>query len=258
MTHHVFESSQGRRLGITGHGEPLGTRVVILCPTAPGSGEFDPDPVASVASQLRIIAIDRPGYGASDRYVGEPRLARWTDDVGEYVDRIEPLSEHSTGVDVRVVGAVGIGYGCFFAAALAAAHPEAIPHLVLVAPPAPLRRSDPQWDPALSVDGRIDPMSGLLDRRQLAIDAAESHGAAADHLLLADAGWGHRIHGVRASADLYTGDSPDDAAAARWWNRHLQDGVVHHGFGTGVRMVSAVWASALDEFGAALPTEAAP
>ena len=26
MTHHVFESSHGRKLGITGHGEPLGTR----------------------------------------------------------------------------------------------------------------------------------------------------------------------------------------------------------------------------------------
>ena len=251
MSHHVFETLGGRRLGVTGHGEPIAARVVILCHTAPGSGDFDPDPVASVAAGLRIIAIDRPGYGASDRYAGEPTVEQWVDDVAEYIDRIHPVSEESTGIDVRVVGAIGIGHGCFFAAALAAAHPEEVPHLVLVAPPLPLHRSDPQLDPALVAEGRIDPMSGLLDRRQSAVAAAGGYGAAADHLLLADAGWGHRIHGARVRADLYVGDSPDDAAASRWWLRHLRDGRVHPGFGTGVAMVGAIWASALDAFGVA-------
>jgi len=258
VTHHVFQTGEGRRLGITGLGEPLATQVVVLCHTAPGSSGFDPDPVASVASKLRIVGIDRPGYGASDRYVGEPRLDQWTDDVGEYVGRIEPMAEHSTGIDVHVVGAIGIGHGCFFAAALAAAHPDTIRHLVLVAPTLPLHRSDPQLDPALAADGRIDPMSGLLDRRQPALDAADGYGAAADHLLLADAGWSHRVHAARARADLYVGDSPDDATAARWWSRHLRHGAVHHGFGTGIGMVSAVWASALDSFEGALTAEDSP
>lgn len=246
MTHHAVEARDGRRLGITGLGEPAATRAAVLCHTAPGSSDFDPDPIATERSGLHIVAIDRPGYGASDRYQGEPQLDQWIGDVADYLDGIAPRSEHSSGVEVDVVGAIGIGYGCFYAAALAVADPGRIRRLALVAPPVPMHRSDPPWDPALTVDRPIDPMSGLLDRRQSAIDAADGYGIGADQILLADPGWGARVrHAATAEAVVFVGDSPEDAAAARWWHRHLHGAAIRHGTGTGVAMVRDAWGEAL-------------
>src|SRR5919106_868863 len=40
-------------------------RVVVLCHSAPGAGIFDPDPVQTRARNVRLLSVDRPGYGGS-------------------------------------------------------------------------------------------------------------------------------------------------------------------------------------------------
>ncbi len=45
---------------------PADAPVVLLCHAAPGSGRFDPDPAATSARGVRLVAPDRPGYGGSD------------------------------------------------------------------------------------------------------------------------------------------------------------------------------------------------
>src|SRR5690349_18219262 len=44
---------------------PADASVVLLCHLAPGSGTFDPDPGATAAHAVRLVGVDRPGYGGS-------------------------------------------------------------------------------------------------------------------------------------------------------------------------------------------------
>ena len=53
---------------------PAGAPVVLFCHAAPGSGDFDPDPAVTAARGVRLIAVDRPGYGGSDA-VGDDEFA---------------------------------------------------------------------------------------------------------------------------------------------------------------------------------------
>jgi pimeloyl-ACP methyl ester carboxylesterase len=241
MTHMTYEVASGHRLGISGIGEPASPRVAVLCHAAPGTGAIDPDPIASNDSGLRIIGIDRPGYGASDRYEGEPDLDVWLADVRDYLSRLEPTSRRASGGGVEFVGVVGIGYGAFYAAALAATVPD-LPRLVLLEPSAPLFRSDALDDPSQWDVEAVDPMSGAVDRQQPAFEAAESYGAAADHLLLADLGWTRRVRDVHQDCTVI--GVPDDVGTA-WWSRHLhrpttidlpQRGLPGLGFGWGTAL----------------------
>lgn len=237
----TFEAASGHRLGISGHGEPLSTRVAVLCHSAPGTGAIDPDPVASTASGLRIIGVDRPGYGASDRYDGEPDVDAWVTDVRDYLSRLDPISRRSAGVDIEVCGVVGVGYGAFFAAALAAAHPGC-PRLVVLDPPVPPLRSEALDDPVLHGLGSVDPMTGAADRQQAALDEADSDGAAADHLVLADVGWAHRVRSARVTTDLV--GVPDDPGTA-WWRRHLHRPAAHDLAAGGLPGLAEGWRIAL-------------
>jgi pimeloyl-ACP methyl ester carboxylesterase len=241
MTHLAFETESGRTLGITGIGEPMSTRVAVLCHAAPGAGSIDPDPVVSSRSGLRIIGIDRPGYGASDRYDGEPDVGQWVDDVADYLARLDPTSERSAGVEIELVGVIGIGYGAFFAAALAASAAVRLPRLVVLQPSAPLYRSDALDDPSLRDPEGVDPLTGLLDRVDVAPDA-DSYGATADHLVLADAGWAHRVRAARVATDLI--GVADDATA--WWRRHLHRPKLHELAEGGLPGLSAGWSIALE------------
>ena len=66
----VLES--GRRVAVhrtttRGAWSPAGAeeRVVVFCHSAPGAGIFDPDPVETRARNVRLLSVDRPGYGGS-------------------------------------------------------------------------------------------------------------------------------------------------------------------------------------------------
>jgi pimeloyl-ACP methyl ester carboxylesterase len=237
MTHMAYQVGSGRRLGISGLGEPASSRVVVLCHSAPGTGSVDPDPTASADSKLRIIGIDRPGYGAS-----EPRLEDWIGDVDDYLTRLEPTSERASGVDVVLGGVIGIGYGAFYAAALATAYPQ-LSRLVVVQPAAPLRRSEALDDPSFRDLDATDPMTGEASRQEVALEQAGGDGEAADHLLLADAGWGRRVRQARVPTDLV--GARDDPGTA-WWRRHLHRPHVHPLAASGLPGLAEGWRVALD------------
>jgi len=55
----------GRRIGVAEFGSPDGP-VVVLLHRSPGSRLLDPDPVATEGAGIRLVCVDRPGYGATD------------------------------------------------------------------------------------------------------------------------------------------------------------------------------------------------
>lgn len=65
MTEHRTVLPDGRTLALAGYGDPAGPPVALL-PCAPGSRLLDPDPAATAAAGVRLLGVDRPGYGASD------------------------------------------------------------------------------------------------------------------------------------------------------------------------------------------------
>jgi pimeloyl-ACP methyl ester carboxylesterase len=118
MAHHLVELRDGRRAGVTGLGDPMGTRLVIMCHPSPGSGGFDPDPPATSTAGIRMIGLDRAGYGASDRKAGRS----FADGAADAVAVADAL-----GVDRFYVA----GYSCGGPHALACA--ALIPERVIAA-----------------------------------------------------------------------------------------------------------------------------
>lgn len=54
--------ADGRTLGYAVWGEPEGPPA-LLFHGSPGSRLFCPDPVATAAAGVRLVTVDRPGYG---------------------------------------------------------------------------------------------------------------------------------------------------------------------------------------------------
>src|SRR5262245_14461269 len=65
MSEHRIELKDGRTLAVSEAGDPGSDRAVVLCHPAPGSRVLDPDPAATSAAGVRLITLDRPGYGQS-------------------------------------------------------------------------------------------------------------------------------------------------------------------------------------------------
>lgn len=98
----------GRRIGFAEYGDPNGKPVVLLHPL-PGSRLFrHPDESIADALGVRLITIDRPGFGLSDAQPNR-KLLSWPDDVSNVVSAL--------GIDRFAV--VGVGAGGVFAAACA-------------------------------------------------------------------------------------------------------------------------------------------
>jgi pimeloyl-ACP methyl ester carboxylesterase len=118
-----------RVLGVRESGPADGPPVLFLT-SGFGSRVFDPEPGATAAGGVRLITLDRPGYGASTAYRAEavPSLADIAGDVRTAIGAL------------GIVGAPVVGWsgGGAIAAALAAFHPDVIPRLVLVATRAPV------------------------------------------------------------------------------------------------------------------------
>jgi pimeloyl-ACP methyl ester carboxylesterase len=104
----------GRALAYREWGDPDGAPVVFVH-GSPGSSIWSPDPHqdATRASRVRLITVDRPGFGGSDVLLGLT-LGRWVADVVELAD----------GLGLRRFGVVGISAGGPWAAACAALIPE--------------------------------------------------------------------------------------------------------------------------------------
>ena len=115
VVNHVVPAADGRSLGVAELGDPAGTPV-IWCHGGPGS-RLEPmwlDAAAADAG-LRIIGVDRPGYGLSD-----PQPGRTIDSV--VADLLRVADQRS----VDRFATVGISTGGAYALAVAALRPERV------------------------------------------------------------------------------------------------------------------------------------
>jgi len=110
----VLRLLDGRALAYREWGDPGGFPVVLVH-GSPSSSIWSPDPHqdATRALGVRLIAIDRPGFGGSDVQPGLT-LGGWVADVAELGDRL----------GLERFGMVGVSAGGPWAAACAALMPE--------------------------------------------------------------------------------------------------------------------------------------
>lgn len=119
--------SDGRRLGYAEYGVPNGIPVLFFH-GMPGSSYIHAD-MAVIAAQrdIRLIAVDRPGYGLSDPHPGRT-LPDWADDIAALTDRL----------GIGQFSIVGFSGGSPYALACASRFPTRISRLALAGPFAPL------------------------------------------------------------------------------------------------------------------------
>jgi pimeloyl-ACP methyl ester carboxylesterase len=124
-TEHVVEGPGRRRIGVAEYGAPEGRPVVFLH-RSPGSRLLDPDPAATAAAGVRLLCVDRPGYGLTDP-VAAPSRAAAADDLEAVVAAL--------GLDE--VALVGWSGGGQFAVEAAGRPGVRVRSLTLLATPAP-------------------------------------------------------------------------------------------------------------------------
>lgn len=117
----------GRRLGYAEYGVPDG-RPVLFFHGMPGSAYIDED-MANVAMRrdVRLIAVERPGYGLSSPQPGRT-MPGWADDIAALTQALG-ISKYSI---------VGFSGGSPYALACAYKHPDPLIRIALVGPFAPL------------------------------------------------------------------------------------------------------------------------
>jgi pimeloyl-ACP methyl ester carboxylesterase len=128
---HFLGLSDGRRLGYTEFGDPLGIPLFAFHGT-PGSRfmfRLVHEPAWRLG--LRIIAPDRPGFGLSDCQENRT-LADWPNDVCALADEL--------GLDR--FGVAGISGGGPYVAACAALAPERVTAAALISPVGPLHSTE--------------------------------------------------------------------------------------------------------------------
>ncbi|MGC4806209.1 alpha/beta fold hydrolase [Micromonospora sp. DT233] len=157
-TGEIVTLSDGRRAAVHRLGAQAGNRVVVFCHATPGSGAFDPDPAATRAARVSLLAVDRPGYGGSDPTTG------WAD-VPTAADDLAAVLEARGLGPVPVVGWSGGGR---VALALAARRPDLVSRVALLATPAPDEEvpwvDPPQRDMVAALRGQpLDEVRARLD-----------------------------------------------------------------------------------------------
>ena len=111
----------------------------MLHHAAPGSRRFDPDPAATAAAGVRLVTIDRAGYGGSD-----PLPAGTVPTIPGYAADAAAVLDH-LGVDVGRASPGGRPAGASPPPS-AAARPELAAALFLIGTPAP--HEDVPWIPS--------------------------------------------------------------------------------------------------------------
>jgi pimeloyl-ACP methyl ester carboxylesterase len=252
MAEHRTTTADGRTIALAEYGAPEG-RPVVLLPAAPGSRALDPDPEATRAAAIRLLVIDRPGYGESTAYPGGtvPTWAGVADDVESAL----------AALDVGAVTVAGWSNGGVGALALAARHPERVSSVIVIATPAPHEEvpwvADAFWPMLLMLRQRpeaatatlgmaLQPVvqdmdaavaglgSGDADERLLAGPVRErleamlveafrqgTAGLAADIAATNVVPWGFDLGDVRAPVQLYYGD--DDGLVTPAHGRHFEE-----------------------------------
>jgi pimeloyl-ACP methyl ester carboxylesterase len=101
----------GRSLAYAEWGDPSGAPVVLLH-GSPSSRLFRPDEGVTASAAVRLITVDRPGYGRSD-FDPDRTILGWVDDLAQLVDALElarfALVGHSSGGPYALACATGLG-----------------------------------------------------------------------------------------------------------------------------------------------------
>ncbi|TQM35651.1 alpha/beta hydrolase [Pseudonocardia cypriaca] len=238
---------------------PADAPVVLFCHIAPGSGEFDPDPEVTAARGVRLITVDRPGYGGSEPAGDEfASVGLVTDDAIAVLEDV--LAPGATA------GVVGWSAGGRVALSVAARRPDLVSRVAVIGTPAP--DDAVSWIPeeykagiealrgasaadahaALTAamgpmveslagddrfavlgvgeaDGAVMARPGVADRLRGMVDEAFAQGAAG---MVADVAgytlqpWGFEPADVTADVLLgYGADDPLGEPHGRWWEQEL-------------------------------------
>ena len=110
-TQQTLTLADGRRLGYAEYGDPAGTPIIFLQGT-PSSRLMHPDETITAQRAVRLIVIDRPGFGLSDFQPGRT-LLDWPRDLTEFADKlgIRRSTLYQTLQEIRFMG-VDIRYCC--------------------------------------------------------------------------------------------------------------------------------------------------
>lgn len=280
----LIRLSGGRNIALRRIASGTSGRTVVFCHGTPGSGAIDPDPDATEARDITLLAIDRPGYGESDPLPKDEWLT---------VDRsARDLAEVLVQVASGPVGVAGWSAGGRIALALAALRPDLVDHVVILGTPAP--HEEVPWIPA-EIEQALEAMRGLPAEaahraisEQLApkipeafdsfdtLDLIGASPADADVLDIAGAlarvtgmlnvafhqgttgmvadiagftlqPWGFDPADVTAKTLLLYGTKDPIAANrhAQWWQRNLPDARVEMSPGAGHLAILKLWGRAL-------------
>lgn len=246
MANLTFTLASGRKLGVTGMGDSVAERIVVLCHPAPGSSVFDPDPDVSSTRGVHILAFDRPGYGSSDPLPDGtwPSITQSADDIAEY---LLAMNRDESSIQIerpRRIGIAGWSAGGRIALAFAARHPDLTERVAIIGTPAP-NEAVPWIDPQLQAisdklatlapDAALAQLGGMLQGQVDAVNAVDEPGdvpldllgaAAVDERALATPGARDRLG--RMLKDAYR-QGPIGVAAdilsytARPWGFDLAD-----------------------------------
>jgi len=118
-----FRLADGRRLGYLEYGDPDGLPVLLFHGLPASRLQGHPDRSIAADTGVRLIGVDRPGYGLSD-YQPNRALLDWPADVAALADGL--------GLDRFAI--VGISGGGPYAAACAWKIPERLSAVTLVSP----------------------------------------------------------------------------------------------------------------------------
>jgi pimeloyl-ACP methyl ester carboxylesterase len=272
----TLSAPDGRRIGVAEFGSADGP-VVVLLHRSPGSRLLDPDPAATSAAGVRLVCVDRPGYGATDP-VAAPSRAAAADDLEAVVGAL--------GLDdVALVGWSGGGQ---FAVEAAARPGIRARSLTLVATPAPYH--EVPWpippelvalcdavpdDPAAGLEAIRAALGWFADAPDAAAlgDPSPADAAARERPGVADALVAMTIEGARQGAegmaldivagslrdpfpfdavdvpvDLFGGDADLNVGLEHldWWAQRLSSARRHVLADTGHLLAVTHWAEILD------------
>lgn len=144
-----LELPDGRKVAYAEWGDP-GGRPVLFLHRSPGSRLFDPGPDATAG--VRLITVDRPGYGGTD-----PVL------VPSFAAAAADLSMLAAELDLRQVSLIGWSGGGQFALASLPALGDRVASLTLVVTPAPDEEIPwyPEYSRPMLQAARADPADAL-------------------------------------------------------------------------------------------------
>lgn len=143
-----FRTVATRRLAISTMEAGQGPPVLAVHGLGGTKGSFLPT-LAALADRFRVIAMDLPGFGDSDKPIGAPYDARFF--AGAVVDLLDALG-------LERVHVVGNSLGGRVALELGLRHPDRVHRLALLAPSLAWRRNRP-WAPLLRL---VRPELGLV------------------------------------------------------------------------------------------------